>query len=202
MQAIENKIINRIYGNGRGWSFFKNDFADLGSANTIDKALSRLQEKDRIRRVIRGLYDYPKYSKLLDQNLSPDFDQVAQALARKFGWQIQVSGNAALNVLGLSTQVPTKYLYLCDGKSKTYHIEQKELAFKKAPLKDMGLKYPDSALIVQAIKALDKKPLTSKQVQAIRDYFPEEKRKQILKDTQYATSWVYEEIKRILKDRK
>jgi len=99
MQSIENKVINRIYGNGRGWAFFKNDFVDLGSANAVDLALHRLLRKGKIRRVIRGVYDYPKYSKLLEQNLSPDIDQVAQALARKFGWKIQISGNAALNVL-------------------------------------------------------------------------------------------------------
>ena len=38
-----------------------------------------------IRRVIRGIYDYPKFSDLLRQPLSPDIDQVAEALARKFG---------------------------------------------------------------------------------------------------------------------
>jgi len=67
MQAIEDKVINRIYGNGRGWAFFKNDFVDLGRADAIDKALSRLTKSGRIRRVMRGIYDYPKYSRLLEQ---------------------------------------------------------------------------------------------------------------------------------------
>ena len=52
MQAIENKIINRIYGKGRGWFFFKNDFTDLCRSDAIDKALSRLTQAGRIRRVI------------------------------------------------------------------------------------------------------------------------------------------------------
>jgi hypothetical protein len=33
---------------------------------------------------MRGLYDYPKFSSLLNQPLSPDIQQVAYALARKF----------------------------------------------------------------------------------------------------------------------
>ncbi len=66
-----------------------------------------MAERGVIRRVIRGLYDYPAYSKLLKKSLSPDIDQVAHTLARKFGWPIQISGNAALNLVGLSTQVPT-----------------------------------------------------------------------------------------------
>lgn len=202
MQPIEIKVINRIYGNGRGWAFFKNDFADLGSVDAIEKALFRLRQKGRIRRVMRGLYDYPKHSKLLGQLLSPDIDQVAHALARKFGWRIRISGNAALNILGLSTQVPTKYLYHCDGRSKAYHIGNNELRFKRTELKDIGLKYPDSELLVQAIKALGKKTLTKEEKQKIRDYFSHDKHARILKDTQYTTSWVYEIIKSIFQDKK
>lgn len=202
MQSIEKKVISEIYGHGRGWAFSKNDFADLGTTDTIKKALLRLCEKDRIRRVMRGLYDYPKHSKLLGQWLSPDIDQVAHALARKFGWRIRISGNVALNVLGLSTQIPTKYLYHCDGKSKVYHIGNNELRFKRTELKDIGLKHPESELLVQAIKALGKKTLTEEEKQKIRDYFSPDKHARILKDTQYTTSWVYEIIKSIFLDKK
>lgn len=197
MQAIENKIINRIYGSGRGWAFFKNDFIDFGNAAAIDQALSRLVKKQRIRRVIRGVYDYPKYSKLLAKELGSDIDQVAQALARKFAWKIQVSGNTALNILGLSTQVPSRYVYLSDGKTTVYQIGKQELGFKKTGLKEMGLKYPESALVVQAIKALDKRPLDDHERNKIREYFEPRVSERILKDTRYVTSWIYEEIKHI-----
>lgn len=195
MQAIENKIISRIYGNGRGWVFFKNDFADLGQSDAIDKALSRLTKAGRIRRVMRGLYDYPKFSDLLQKELSADVDQVAHALARKFGWNIQVSGNAALNILGLSTQVPTRYVYHSTGMSKTYELDNITLSFKKATLKDMGLKDAESALLVQALKALDKKTLSQSEQQTIADYFPKQQQTKIIKNTRYVTSWVHELIK-------
>ena len=151
---------------------------------------------------MRGLYDYPKYSKLLAQKLSPDIDQITSALARKFGWSIQISGNAALNIFGLSTQIPTKYLYHSDSKSKSFKINNIELEFKKTTLKDIGLKYSDSELIVQAIKAFDRRTLTMEEKKKIRDYFSPEKHARILKDTQYTTSWVYEVIKSIFKDEK
>lgn len=106
MQAVEQKILSRIYGRGRGWAFTKTDFvAGFGEAN-IHQALSALARAGKIRRVCHGVYDYPRYSDLLGQVLSPDIDQVAGALARKFNWRIQPSGEAALNLLGLSTQVP------------------------------------------------------------------------------------------------
>jgi len=199
MQSTENKVLNRIYGHGRGWAFSKNDFKDLGATNSIRLALHRLSTKGKIRRVSRGVYDYPKYSKLLDQQLSPDIDQVAQALARNFGWKLQISGNTALNVLGLSTQVPTKFQYYTDGKSNVYQIGNIELEFKKTSLKDIGFRYPESVLVVQAIKALRNKKLNKKQKQSIFNYFSLEKHERILKDTRYTTSWVYEVIKAVFK---
>ncbi|WP_022952437.1 DUF6088 family protein [Leucothrix mucor] len=56
----------------------------FGEPDSIDQTLGRMEKKGVIRRVMRGLYDYPIYSKLLKKQLSPDIDQVAHALARKF----------------------------------------------------------------------------------------------------------------------
>ena len=104
--SVENKLISRIYGHGKGWAFTKTDFiAEFDEAN-IHQALSSLTKAGKIRRVIRGVYDYPCYSELLNRQLGPELDQVANALARKFNWCVQPSGDAALNRLGLSNQVP------------------------------------------------------------------------------------------------
>jgi len=77
MQSVENKVLARIYGRGRGWAFTKIDFlADLGDVD-VRKSFSSLQKKGIIRRVCTGVYDYPKYSDLLKTNLSPDIEQMA-----------------------------------------------------------------------------------------------------------------------------
>lgn len=199
MQAIENKIISRVYGNGRGWSFCKNDFIDLGNASAIDKALSRLAHSQRIRRITRGLYDYPRFSDLLQKTLSPDIDQVAYAYARKFSWRIEVYGDSALNLLGLSTQIPAQYVYLSDGPSKSYDIMGATLSFKKSSLKDIGFKHRESTLIVQALKALGKEHLTENVFAKIREQIDEKSYPKILRDTQGSTGWIYEAIKQICK---
>ena len=121
-QTIENKLSYRIRGNGSGWAFSPKDFLDLGGRPTVDSALHRLTRRGEVRRVVRGIYDYPRFSKLLDQQLSPDVDQVARAIARKFGWRIQPSGAIAANLLGLSTQVPARAVYLSDGPDRSYKI--------------------------------------------------------------------------------
>ncbi len=200
LKSIENQIVNRVYGKGRGWSFSKIDFADLGTSSAIEQALSRLTKKETIRRIIRGLYDYPRYSRLLAQQMGPDIDQIAQAIARKNGWTIEVSGNTALNLLGLSTQVPGRFVYLNDSRSKSYKLGEQELVFKKSRLKDIGFKYPQTALLVQALRELGQDKVMPDQQEKIRAYFNRPVADRILRDARYTTSWIYESIKKIFKE--
>jgi hypothetical protein len=197
VQSITNKVLSRIYGRGRGWAFSSNDFVDEFSRDQVDNALSDLTKDGKIRRVCRGIYDYPKYSVLLEQKLSPDFDQVALAFARKFNWRIQPSGDAALNLLGLSTQVPGRFVYLSDGPTRKYSISSYTLEFKKSALKDVGFKHRESGMIVQAIKALGKSHISIEIIESIRKQLDPRKCKQIIKDTKSVTSWIYNYIKQI-----
>ena len=200
MQSTENKILSRIYGHGRGWAFFSKDFsAEFGSFN-IDKALSDLSKNGKIRRICRGMYDYPKYSDLLGQELSPDHEQVAQAFARKFNWRILPSGDAALNLLGLSNQVPGKFIYLSDGPKRNYSILSYELEFKKTALKEIGFKQRESGLIVQSLKALGKERITTEIIEKIRKQIKQEKFAKIRKETKTVTGWVYDAIKEICRE--
>ncbi|MHB1528936.1 MAG: DUF6088 family protein [Acidiferrobacteraceae bacterium] len=202
MQSFNNKVISRIYGRGRGWAFSSNDFVEDFSRSQIDYALSELCREGKIRRVCRGIYDYPKFSELLRQDLSPDFDQVAQAFARKFNWRIQPSGNTALNLLGLSTQVPGRLVYLSDGPNRHYDIASYTLEFKKSALKDVGFKYRESGLIVQALKALGQERVDDDVViTTLRKQLDATACKRVLKDAVTATGWVYEAIKRVCGER-
>jgi hypothetical protein len=199
-KTIEDKIVSRIYGNGRGWAFSQADFADLGSRSAIDLALHR-REKDRlIRRVIRGVYDYPRHSDLLHKIIGPAIDQVAHALARKFAWRIQPDGATAQNLLGLSTQVPARVIYLSDGPNRSYKVENTALAFEHTALKEAGFKLPESRLLVQALKAFGEERMTSKIISTIRGKFDPAMRQRILLDTKTATGWVYATIQEIAKE--
>ena len=196
MQPLNKKAISRIYGRGKGWAFSPNDFVEDFSRDQIENALAGLCREGKIRRVCRGIYDYPKYSELL-QELSPDFDQVAQAFARKFNWRIQPSGDVALNLLGLSTQVPGRLMYLSDGPNRQYDIGNFTLEFKKSALKDVGFKYRESGLIVQALKSLGQERVDESVIATLRKQLDETTCKRVLKDTVTATGWVYETIKRV-----
>lgn len=197
---LYEEILYFIAGHRRGWVFSSSDLMKKYTRQEVDNTLSDLVEKGKIRRVYRGIYDYPKYSELLEQNLSPDIDQVAQAFARKFNWRIEISGDSALNMLGLSTQVVGRYVYLSDGPSKSYDILGTTLDFKKSVLKNIGFKYKESSLIVQALKALGKDRITPNVINQIRLKIDSEMFNKILNDTSSATVWIYEAIKQICRE--
>jgi len=200
MQHIEKQIISRIYGHGRGWAFTKVDFvAEFGEAN-IHQALSSLARAGSIRRVCHGVYDYPRQSELLGRVLSPDIDQVAQALARKFNWRIQPSGDAALNLLGLSTQVPGRWVYLSNGPSREYEVAGHTLAFRKAGLKETGFKYRESGLVVQAIKALGKEHVDQRVIEKLRQQLDRKSCNRLLGETRTVAGWIYQIIKQVCEE--
>lgn len=191
MQSIDNQIISRIYGKQRGWTFSKNDFIDLGSDAAVRKALSRLECKGTIRRVLRGVYDYPQISSLLNQPMGPDLNELANALARKSGWRIQPSENTALNLLGLSTQVPAQSVYLSDGPGKSYEIGKRKLTFKKRLLKESGFKLRESELVVQALKALGPERIDGTVRKKLLQLWTPELWRKIVRDTRTAPAWVH-----------
>jgi hypothetical protein len=197
-QSIEAKALRRIQRRGKRWAFSARDFADLGGRATIDSALHRLERNGSIRRVIRGIYDRPQFSKLLSTKLSPDLDQVAQALARKFGWRIQPSGAVALNLLHLSTQVPPRAVYLSDGPNRSYRIGRTSLVFEHTALKEAGFRLPESRLIVQALKSLGHEHVTPEVILSIREWLAPNRRARVLADTETATGWVYAALRQIV----
>ena len=197
MQSVENKVFNRIVGRGRGWAFTKTDLVAEFADASIRQALSSLAKKGKIRRVCRGVYDYPRQSELLGQPLSPDIDQVAQALARKFNWHIQPTGDTALNLLGLSTQVPARWAYLSDGPNREYEVGKQTLAFIKSGLKERRFKHRESALVVHAIKALGKERVDQTIIEKVRRQLDSKTRERVLRDTRTVTGWIYRKIKQV-----
>ena len=183
-----------------GWVFSPRDLANIGSRSAIGLALYRLEQKKKIRRAMRGIFYYPKIGKLLGYELLPEIDQIAQALARKFGWHLQPGSATALNYIGLSTQVPARTLYLSTGPSRIYHLPTTTLIFQHSALKETNFKHPESGLIIQALKGLGPKRITPEVIAKIRAWLDPRLRKRVLDDSRSATTWVYAAIQQITRN--
>ncbi len=199
-KTVKNKIFSKIQGRGRGWAFTPSDFIKDFKRWEISDSFEDLTNENKIRRIIRGLYDYPLYSKLLKKTVAPDMKQVANALARKFAWRIQPSGETALNYLGLSTQVMGSYIYLSDGPSKKYDILGQTLEFKHTNLKEATLQNKTAAIVVQAIKSTGEGNITPEFLNKLKEKFSDKEWLKIKKDSIKAPLWVYNYISEIAEE--
>lgn len=164
MSTITDKITRRIHAKRRGWVFTPKDFLDMGSRAAVDQVLSRLVKQDKIRRLDRGLYDFPKQHATLG-TLSPDADSIAYALARQYGDIVFSSGAMAANLLGLSTQVPAKPTYMTNGISRTKNVGGRTIIFEHARVPLMR-RLPDSVnYLLQALSYLGKDSIDNDVIQ-------------------------------------
>ena len=117
MSAVADKIMKRVRAKGRGWVFTPKHFVDFGTRGSVDMALSRLAQAGAIRRIGRGLYDYPQLHDKLGA-LTPDAEMIAQAVSAQSGDRLAPSAAAVANRLGLSTQVPARLSYVTSGRTR------------------------------------------------------------------------------------
>ena len=191
------EIRARILAAEDGAVFVAPDFADIADTATIRQGLKRLYQAGIIRRIIRGVYEKPKYSKLLDEYVAADPDAVAKALARSYHWTIAPCGNTALNLLGLSTQVTAVWSYISDGPYKTYEWNSTKLEFKHRTNKEItGLSYMTS-LVIQALKTLGRTNVTPEIIQTLSEKLSEDEKQACLKEATESTDWVYDTIRKM-----
>jgi hypothetical protein len=197
MQTMRDQIVARIERLGAGKAFSAKDFLDIASRTTIDVALFSLTNSGKIRRIRRGLYDMPKVNEALGGKLSPDIDEAARTIARRQRWKIVPDGAWAANLLGLSTQVPSKIIYLTDGPNNEVPIGRRTIHFKHARPKAMAGLEGKFALVVQALRYLGKDGVGSREIETLREALSLAEKKKLLKDARFGVDWIYEVAKRI-----
>jgi hypothetical protein len=157
---ISDTVFKRIRAKKRGWVFTPKDFIDLGSRAAIDQTLSRLASKGLIRRLDRGLYDFPRRHPILG-TLSPDMADLANAKASQTGDIAFASGAMAANILGLSTQVPAKSIYSTNGKSRMADVAGNTITYRHSRVPILDSISQNANLALQALYYFGKNNITS-----------------------------------------
>lgn len=200
MNKIREQIERRITDAGQGYVFTRKDFQDIASTGSIGQILSRMVKDGIIRQIGRGIFDFPNTNPALGGRLSPDIDQAARAIARKFRWSILPYGNLAANRLGLSQQVPAKLTYLSDGPTKELKIDNRVIYFKHARPKEIYADSYISGLVVQALRYLGKDRISNEVIARLKQKLSRNEKKEVLENIHYSTEWIYEVVQKIAKD--
>ncbi len=201
MSSYTEKISDRINSFEANKVFFANDFLDIASNATVRQILKRSADEGEIKRVIDGFYYNPKYSELIGEYEAVSIHELALAIARKYNWNIAPYNSTALNLLGLSTQVPTHYKYISSGRYKEYKIGDTILEFKKVNLGEIANMSLKTATVIQAIKSLDKENINDQVIQKIRENLTEKERTDLMNESKSVPSWIYEVIREICEAR-
>ena len=195
--VLLNSIKNKIKASKTESVFVAVDFADISDRAKIGVCLNRLEEDGIIKRILRGVYYKPEFNSFLGEYVAPNPDTVANALARNYGWTIVPCGDTALNMLGLSTQVPAVWSYVSDGPYKEYAYDRISIKFKHTTNKEISKLSYKTALIIQALKTLGKENIAEITLNKLSESLSEKEKKKMLTEAKTATSWIYEYIKLI-----
>lgn len=196
---IEAKVAETLQNTQKGSVLFVDDFLDLGSPDSIKKALFRLtNEKGVLIRLAHGIYLYPKFDEELGM-LYPSTEEIAIAIARRDKARIIPTGIYALNRLGLSTQVPMKIIYLTDGATRLIKIGKRAIYFKKTSPKNLIPKGKISTLAIQALKEIGQDNINDDILRQLNVVLKKEAKENILFDAKLAPAWINKILKQSLK---
>jgi hypothetical protein len=196
MQSVPATIKKRIQSKGRGFVFAKNQFLDIGSRVAVAKALERLADSGMIRRLTRGLYDYPQKHKEFG-DLPADYKKVALALAGRDGLRIQPTGAYAANLLGLSDQVPARIFFLTDGSNRRIQVGKLTITLKRTTPKNMATADRISGLVFQALRFIGRSYIDDKVVRILRERLSAKHKRTLIADLRYAPAWMEKVVRKL-----
>lgn len=201
MEKTHTHITTSLSKKKSGELVFLSDFKGAGTDAAIRQSLSRLVRTGKIKRIAHGIYYIPKLDPLLGE-LRPSVEEIAQKIAVKERVRIQPSGAYALNKLGLSTQVPTKLVYLTDGPQRLITVGKMKIRFKATTAKKLSLKGDLSKLIILALDELDLQNIDERRETRIRELLLKEDPKKLKHDLSLAPGRVHDYIVKLLKPKK
>lgn len=195
--SIIEKIKDRINAMDAGSIMTTSDFADLSSVTTIRKSLGRCVEEGMIRRVFDGVYEKPKYSRLLGEYMPTNPEKVAYALARAYYWTIAPCGDIALNKLGLTTQVPTVWSYVSDGPYRNFSWDNIQLKFKHKTNREISRMSEQTVMLIEAIRVLGKDNIDAGVIAQLQRRLPTSEKEIILSEATACSEWIYKTIREV-----
>ena len=153
-QPITTRVQSKISSLSNGVVFASNSFRFVdANQNSVEKELSKLNADGVIKRFRKGIYYKPQKSSLFGDVL-PNPSAIAQAIAKLNDAHIVPDGSMALNMLGLSDQVPMKYIYLNDKLHKSEFVGNTEIVFKRINAKKLTASNKKAGLVLSAIEYL------------------------------------------------
>lgn len=176
---------------------FRSDFPEYHS-EFVGGTLAELATEGVLTKIAQGIYVKPRKSRFGE--VLPTVDKLVQAIAARDNAEVLPSGMTALNILGLSTQVPMNYTYLTTGSERTVKLANRQVILKRGVPKNFCYETRLIALLVQALRALKQENVNSEEMQTIRSLVLKEPDKDsLMRDVDMMPAWMKRIVKPMLK---
>jgi hypothetical protein len=200
MVKAHTYIENILHRRKSGELIFPTDFRGKGTEDAIKKALSRLAQKGVLKRLSHGIYYIPKFDPVLGE-LRPGAEDVVKMLAKKEKIRVRPAGAYALHRLGLTTQVPTKLVYITDGHPRLFKLGKLQIKFKATTPKKLSTIGKISSLLIQALEEIGPENVNAFMESKIHDLLKNEDPKKLKHDLALAPAKINDYIVKLLKKR-
>jgi len=128
MSQLAQSVLSAAQSLPEGGLLSPKEFLHLGSRAAIDQTLTRLTKEGLLLRIGRGIYALPVQGRFGAR--PPSTESVVEAIEAISGELVVASGAAEANALGLTTQVPTREVYLTTGPKRRLHLGNREIELK------------------------------------------------------------------------
>jgi len=132
------------------------DVIGLGSRDAVDQALHRMVKAGTLVRVGRGLYARPHHHPVLGE-IPISVQDIINVYLKDSGARAQIAGAAALNLLGLSTQVPMGMHFYTDGATHRITRGQQTIVLQHVNPKVLVCADTDAAPVLSALYSVGRR---------------------------------------------
>ena len=163
----------------------------LGERAAVDQALSRLVRRGELMRVKRGLFAQPVKTRFGSR--APSVEAVVEHIAKSTGERVSQSGASAANLLGISTQNPSRQVFWTSGPSRHLKLGAQSVELKHVP--SWQLRAPNSRA-GHAFRALAYfgKSEAAHALRRIKATLNEEEQRELLSLRASAPTWMAKEL--------
>lgn len=198
-QTPINKVIaDKIRRTRNKTLLFTSDFPQF-DAEYVGDLLSDYVKKGRLIRIANGVY-----LKTIVTRFGPVFpapNEIAAAIAKRDHAQVLMSGKAAENYFGLSTQVPMKMAFLTTGSARKLKVGNTLFEFKRGVPRNFAFKDTTMATLCLALKSIGNGHVTHEQEAILKKFLMDYSSKHHIKeDINLMPLWMRTLIKKLLKE--
>jgi hypothetical protein len=191
MASVMEQVLKYASQLPEGRPLAAKELLHLGSRAAVDQSLSRLVRSGAMLRAGRGVYVKPVESQFGTR--APMSMKVVQELAAKRGETIVPHGAVAANALGLTTQVPTREVYLTSGPSRRLKLGSQIVELRHAPRWQLTLPSQGAGNVVRALAWMGPGK-TTEAIQKLKSTLPANELAEIASTRAQLPSWMAQEV--------